>query len=332
MDFLPTWRIAARILFMTMLLSITALSACKSTQEDPGLALIERGKFLEIDSVWEPPPGEAIHHHTAGYAKIMCSAVFITKLDPEDAAANVGGFTAPFKHRPAVVDTAIDYDDESVTLTLASGLARTAKRYKSQGCITLPLGKEEIYFTPTWVEPNIPDPSVTPWPVGDVLAGEDLPSGVNSAKVSQAIEVAMQAAGKTLGFVVTYRGNIIAEAYDPGVGMHTPFESWSMGKSLTGTLMAVLIQQGYVDYAFTIAPAWEADNRPIYGGGFLWRNVRGLAIKEEYAAFLGAGGQFTIIIPSREIVIVRLGKYSGAAEGSKNLFRAIQLLLEAVPD
>jgi hypothetical protein len=34
-----------------------------------------------------------MEHHASGYAKVMCSAVFITGLDPEFAAENVGFFT-----------------------------------------------------------------------------------------------------------------------------------------------------------------------------------------------------------------------------------------------
>ena len=42
--------------------------------------------------------------------------------------------------------------------------------------------------------------------------------------------------------VVIQKGRIIGERYGEGVTMHTPLESWSMGKSLTATLMGVLIQ------------------------------------------------------------------------------------------
>ena len=31
-----------------------------------------------------------------------------------------------------------------------------------------------------------------------------------------------------------------------------------------------LLPEGFVDYASTVAPAWQSDGRPIYGGAFLW--------------------------------------------------------------
>ena len=60
-------------------------------------ALIARAKSLELDTPYVPPPGDGLEHHAAGFAKIMCSAVFVTGLDPDFAAENVGYFTAPLR-------------------------------------------------------------------------------------------------------------------------------------------------------------------------------------------------------------------------------------------
>jgi CubicO group peptidase (beta-lactamase class C family) len=91
-----------------------------------------------------------------------------------------------------------------------------------------------------------------------------------------------------------------------------------------------ILPEGYVDYAMEVAPAWIADDRPIYGGGFLWKDL-GFPIEEDHGAFAGAGGQYTIMIPSRGLVIARLGKYKGAQAGGRNLNRAIEMILQAVP-
>ncbi len=464
-------------------------------EDDPAASLIARGEALELPTEWVPPPGDPLVHHTSGFAKTLCSAVFITGLDWRDAAANVGGFTGPFDARPAVVDTVVDMEAKMVSLTLESGITRTAKLYGSQGCITRPLGEDSIYFAPSRVEPMTPDPDTTPWPMGDVLPDTPFPAEVDMEEVRRAVDIAMQPEGKTLGFVVTYQGRIIGEAYDAGFDKDSPFESWSMGKSLTGTLMAVLIQQGayelwqpapvpewqgderseirigdimrmssgirivapqdpgyseemgypdhlylytgdnafqwaatrprqwppntvgryrntdpaltnylirlavegrgddyhsfpqralfdklgirnivmetdphgnfltqgyefgsardwarlgnlylqdgvweserilpegYVEYAMETAPAWIDDGRPIYGGGFVWKDL-GLPIEDDHGAFAGAGGQYTIMIPSRSLVIARLGKYTGSAAGRAQLDEAIEVLLEAVP-
>jgi len=65
------------------------------------------------------------------------------------------------------------------------------------------------------------------------------------AKVKQAVDVAFEpAAAMTAAFVVTWKGRLIAERYGEGITAHTPLESWSMGKSVTATLMGILIKQG----------------------------------------------------------------------------------------
>ena len=49
-------------------------------------AMIERAKALELPTPHVPPPGDPLEHHAAGYAKILCSAVFISGFEPEFAA------------------------------------------------------------------------------------------------------------------------------------------------------------------------------------------------------------------------------------------------------
>ena len=472
-------------------------------QEEPARSALEiRADSFELDTRYEPPPGDPLHHHTAGFAKILCSNVFISGLDPDFAAEHVGGFSAPFRWRPFVVDTVVDFGRQAVHLTLPNGVTRTAKRYRDQGCVALPMGEDSVHFTPVDVAPDLPDPSTTPWPMGDVLSDEPLPDAVDSEAVARAVDAAFQPPeGLTAAFVVTWRGRLIGERYRDGIDMHTPLESWSMGKTLTGTLMAVLIQQGeyelwqpapvpewqgrrdpraeirigdimrmssglrfrapqdpgfdpregypdhlyvyagtdnsfawaatrplqwppntvgryrnsdpvttnylirkaveergesyhhfpqrhlfdrigirnmvmetdpwgnfltqgyelgsardwarlgnlylqdgvwdgerilpegYVDYVTTVAPAWEADGRPIYGGGFMWLNTeRAYPIPESAYYMAGAGNQKTIVIPSHDLVVVRLGHYTGGGPGDEGLSRALEMLVEAVPE
>ena len=97
--------------FLVVLLSSVACAVpADQSQSELDDAFAARAAALELDTNYHPPPGQDLHHHTSGFAKILCSAVFITGLDAQDAAANVGGFTSPFDERNNVVDTVVDYE------------------------------------------------------------------------------------------------------------------------------------------------------------------------------------------------------------------------------
>jgi CubicO group peptidase (beta-lactamase class C family) len=226
--------------------------------------LLSRARALELPGEYVPPPGDALEHSTAGFATTLCSAVFITGLDPADAVANVGWFTSPPEDRVHVVSTVVDREAQEVRLELPSGVVRRARRLGSQGCVALPIGKNDVYFTPSLVPPNLPDPVSTPWPMGDLIADDPWPPEVDRAGVAAAVEAAFDPPeAMTCAFVVTYRGRILGERYGKGIGVHTPLESWSMGKSVTGTLMGVLIQQGAYDlWQPAPIPEWQGPGDP----------------------------------------------------------------------
>ena len=67
----------------------------------------------------------------------------------------------------------------------------------------------------------------------------------------------------TAAFVVTWKGRLIAERYGDGITPTTPLESWSMGKSVTATLMGVLIKQGvYQLWQPAPIPEWQGAGDP----------------------------------------------------------------------
>ena len=223
--------------------------------------MLVRAKQLQLNTPYKAPPGDPLSLHTAGYAKIMCSAVFITGLSPEFAAENVGYFTAPYEERSKVSKPFIDYDKKTVSITLPNGKSRTAIYTDGQGCICLPEGVDKLYFVPEKSKSNLPNAATTPWPMGDVLPS-DLPTEVDMKKVNQAIDAAFVPDGLTAAFIVTYKGKIIAEKYGEGINLHTPLESWSMGKSLSATLMGILMRKKV--YTLTQPapiPQWQTQRR-----------------------------------------------------------------------
>ena len=93
-----------------------------------------------------------------------------------------------------------------------------------------------------------------------------------------------------------------------------------------------LLPEGWGDYVSESAPAWVTDGRPQYGGSHFWVNADGAdPIPESAFSMRGAGGQSTTIIPTHQLVVVRIGKYTGAGFGRRPLRRAFELLMEAVP-
>jgi CubicO group peptidase (beta-lactamase class C family) len=463
-------------------------------------ALIARAKSLELNTPYVPPPGDPLEHNTAGFAQIMCSAVFITGLDPDFAAENVGYFVSPYSERKKVGKPVIDREHKEVRIAIPRGVTRVARYIGDQGCVTLPTGKTSLNFTPVKLKSVLPDASTQPWPMGDVLPKDPLPAEIDAVKLKQAVDAAFDPpAGMTAAYVVTWKGRLIAERYGDGISAQTPLESWSMGKSLTATLMGILIkqgvydlwqpapvpewqkpgdpraniriadllhmssglrikapqdpdydpagtypdhlylytggvdsfhyaatrplqwppntvgryhncdpvltnylirlavekrgeeyfsfprralfdkigirtmvmetdpfgnfltqgyelasardwarlgnlylqdgvwngerilQEGFVKFVSTLAPAWEADQRPIYGGFFWINGDDTYPVPKEAYYMSGAGGQTTLIIPSHDLVVVRMGHFKGSEPGEASFGKSLTLLMQAVP-
>src|SRR5437016_11168305 len=194
-------------LFAVTVATATIWSQRRSPERD---ALIARAKSLEINTPYVPPPGDALEHHTSGFAKIMCSAVFITGLAPDFAAENVGYFTSPYAERAKVGKPVIDRVNKAVQITLPNGVTRTAKYLGDQGCVTLPVAKNSVNFAPIKLKSRLPDPSKQPWPMGDVLSKDPLPPGLDMAKVKRAIDAAFERAeAMTAAVAVTWKGRLI---------------------------------------------------------------------------------------------------------------------------
>jgi CubicO group peptidase (beta-lactamase class C family) len=227
-------------------------------------AMIARAKALELNTPYVPPPGDPLEHDTSGYAKAMCSAVFITGMDPDVAAENVGYFTAPYASRARVGRPVVDRVNKQVSISMPNGPTLVARYYGSQGCITLPPGHDGVFFTPVAVTSTLPDSATQAWPMGDVLPSDAPPGNIDMSTVQRAVDTAFAPTeAYTSAFLVTYKGRLIAERYMSGVGPTTRLESWSMGKSVVASMIGVLIQQGVyqLDQAAPI-PEWQTVGDP----------------------------------------------------------------------
>ncbi|HYO84802.1 MAG TPA: serine hydrolase [Bryobacteraceae bacterium] len=92
-----------------------------------------------------------------------------------------------------------------------------------------------------------------------------------------------------------------------------------------------ILPKEFVKFVGTVAPAWEFDKNPEYGGFFWINGVNRLPVPEDAYFMSGAGNQFAIIVPSHDLVIVRLGHYKGISDSFLPFTSALRLVMEAVP-
>src|SRR5438876_8644419 len=137
-----------RALVALAVLTLTGVPTAAQQSNPRRDSLIARAKSLELNTPYVPPPGTALEHDAAGFAQIMCSAVFITGLDPDFAAENVGYYTAPYAERAKLGKPIIDRAGRAVHVTLPNGGRRTARFVGDQGCVTLPLGRSSLNYKP----------------------------------------------------------------------------------------------------------------------------------------------------------------------------------------
>ncbi|MFP6808527.1 MAG: serine hydrolase [Pseudomonadales bacterium] len=465
----------------------------QATNDDLDNAFItQRASTLDLGGEYIIPDQDPISLLGSGFAKTMASNIYLAGLEPEFCAQNTGYFTAPFEDRKYVTGYELDRSTGSIQVSLSNGITRTARIFKSQGAITLPLDSRELHFEPSTVKANPAQQTSCNW-----YAKEPIPANIDSVLLDKAMNIAFEKEAMTAAFLVTYKGKIISETYGDGISEDTPLESWSMGKSLTCTMLGQLVQQGvysldqpapipgwendarseisirhilnmssglrframqdpgyeaelgypdhlyvytgginafqfaaqckqqwqpgtvgryrncdpilanylirlaveeknedyhsfpqrtlfdklaigsftletdpygnfltqgyefgsardwaklgnlylgdgiwnnerllpegWADFVSTLAPAWLKDKRPVYGG-FFWINGDGqIPIPNDAYFMAGAGGQRTIIIPSHDLVIVRIGHYGGAVAGATSLNKVLNCIMRAVP-
>ena len=186
-------------------------------------------------------------------AKQLCSAIFVVGRSPEEAMAT-GDVIRWALLRPDWWDwdeiyTRVDMENKRVTLARYPAPPRSAVFNGRQGCSMLPAGEDEVFFEPTDATPQLPPADHTPWPMGDVTAGQKV-RGVNQAAVEAVLDAAYEDNDPERGergWVVLHDGVIVAERYASGYDMHTRNLSFSAGKSIQSTLVGILVHDGHLD-------------------------------------------------------------------------------------
>jgi CubicO group peptidase (beta-lactamase class C family) len=88
-----------------------------------------------------------------------------------------------------------------------------------------------------------------------------------------------------------------------------------------------LLPEGWAAFVSTPAPAWK---RPEYGGFFWLNRIDTWNLPPETYFAAGAGGQNTWIVPSHDLVIVRMGHMRGQGPARRATNTALGLVMEAI--
>jgi len=110
-------------------------------------------------------------------------------------------------------------------------------------------------------------PEARAWPTSEWPTGEPS-AGVDGAKLASAVDELFASIGRgglpdTRALLVVQGGAIVFERYAPGFGPASRFESWSMAKSVTNALVAVLVRESRLALdAPAEVPAWREASDP----------------------------------------------------------------------
>ncbi len=219
------------------------------------------------------PKGAGFH------AKVMCSDVFVSGRSPESVRA------VDLK-RFGVAQAQVNQSERTVTSSVYGFAPTTAVYREGLGC-TLANG------TSVQALRNNP-PEI---PTGSRAPEDNLRKARLNPKVKKRLNRAVSKAFRepyperhrnTRAVIVLYRGKIVAERYADGFDSNMPLTSWSMTKSITGTLIGMAAAREKIDLD---APApinrWQQSDDPR-------RNITvenllhmssGLAFDENYSVF-----------------------------------------------
>ena len=196
------------------------------------LAAVALGTLPLLTACGHLSPGRAALTATGYVSHRLCSAVFISGLDParayretiEPLAGSVGFL---LNHR-------VDLQHGEVRASLAGMAESRAVHRPPDGCVnatgTALTGSASA---------TMPHTEAEPLPTSDPRL---------STAVERLFEEAPQGPQRnTHAGVVMHRDRSIAERYAPGIGVDTPLAGWSATKSVTNALLGILVRQGRLD-------------------------------------------------------------------------------------
>ncbi|MES2059360.1 MAG: serine hydrolase [Pseudomonadota bacterium] len=202
---------------------------------------------------------------TAVSAQIACAGIFVTGRAEADVLRDDVHALAPFTK---AVTLAVDRKDRTVTASAPGAVTRTALYRPAVGCtlLTGKTGRDTLDRQSAGLAP-LTSQSSKPWPLGDAQpkgAGPKVDKAVLDKAVNQAfVEQNKDGYPDTRAIVVVQGGRIVAEQYAPGFDRNSELLGWSASKSIAGTLIGLLVDDGVLKLdAPAPVPEWQGAGDP----------------------------------------------------------------------
>ncbi len=208
-----------------------------------------------------------------GYnAKILCSCLFVSGMDREQAESEDLGFSLLW-----LSSNRVDSDNKRVRSSVLGMHPKEAIYRPGYGC-TLLSGSTSA--EPVGEKPNEGvEYAPSRWPDELVRGGPEMQKALLSAFDSTTEKSLL-----TRAVLVIRDGELMGEAYAPGFDRHSRLLGWSMTKSLTAALIGILVNQGELDLDDPVpVPEWSLDDRRNITWATALHMETGLHWDEEYS-------------------------------------------------
>lgn len=214
------------------------------------------------------PPADATTYQraiAAGYkAAMYCSGIFTAGRTP--AQIDADELTGIYPEYDAIVPTLtaeVNRTQGFVNVAFDATLPpRQADWNSVTGCTLQPIGAAP---SDVRVDPDAPRRSsatvLRPWPAGDAERSPRLRAF--DPPLARAFAGGYGTGSKTIGIVVLRDGHIAAERYAGGWGPFAANRTWSVGKSIAGTLVGIVAAERPLDVrAAGWVPEWRTPGDP----------------------------------------------------------------------
>ena len=257
-----------------------------------------------------------------GYAaKKMCSCTFIAGREQAAIQREDLGFS-PL----SLTKTKIDLDARTATSSVFGLRPRTAEFREKAGCVLIQ-GEDDYN-----VRINHPSPVYSAdltWPNGSSTEYDSIPSEINQEQLNEAILSAFDPgmamdSMKTRAVVVIYKDQLVGEAYANGYDENTALLGWSMTKSITSTLIGILVKNGMMSLSDqNLFDHWTDDRKEITLQDML-QMQSGLSFSEIYNGLSDATRMLFMSedvsqIPGQNLLIHSPGTHWAYSSGTTNL-------------